>query len=72
MKNKNKSNNNKIISYFSFLHQDNDNEDTKLNKGFIDNVFYVIFLGIVFSKGILQNAIFYFRLIIGEKHLVLV
>lgn len=60
------------IDIFGLLNKINDNEDTKLNKGFIDNVFYVIFLGIVFSKGILQNAIFYFRLIIGEKHLVLV
>ena len=48
-----------------------DYEDMMVNNGFIDNIFLVIFLGIIFSKGIIQNAIFYFRLIIKEKHLIL-
>ena len=45
--------------------------DIEFNKGFVDNIFFVIFLGMLFSKGIVQNFIFYFRLLTNEKHLVL-
>ena len=43
--------------------------DINLNNGFLDNILFIVFLGIQFSKGIIENAIFYFRLITNEKHL---
>ena len=45
--------------------------EIEFNKGFIDNVLLIVFLGILFSKGLVQNIIFYYRLIIREKHLTL-
>ena len=43
----------------------------EFNKGFVDNILYVVFLGISFTKGIIENIIFYFRLFTREKHLAL-
>ncbi len=48
------------------------NSEEGYNKGFIDNALFVIFLAILFSKGFIQNLIFYYRLITKEKHLTLV
>ena len=45
--------------------------EIEFNKGFIDNVLLIVFLGILFTKGLVQNVIFYYRLIIREKHLTL-
>ena len=46
------------------------NEDiTYLNSGFLDNILFIVFLALQFNKGIIENAIFYYRLIINEKHL---
>ena len=45
------------------------NENIMLNSGFLDNILFIVFLGFIFSKGIIENAIFYYRLIINEKHL---
>ena len=45
--------------------------DVEFNERFVDNIFFVIFLGMLFSKGIVQNFIFYFRLLTNENHLVL-
>ena len=41
------------------------------NTGFVDNILYIVFLGILFTKGIIENIIFYFRLFTREKHLAL-
>ena len=43
----------------------------EFNKGFVDNILYTVFLGILFTKGVIQNIIFYFRLLTKEKHLTL-
>ena len=45
------------------------NENIMLNSGFLDNILFIVFLAFIFSKGIIENSIFYFRLIINEKHL---
>ena len=47
------------------------NKEIEFNKGFVDNVLFVVFLGTLFSKGIIENCLFYYRLITKEKHLIL-
>jgi hypothetical protein len=48
------------------------NENIKyLNEGFLDNILFIVFLALQFSKGIIENAIFYTRLITNEKHLTI-
>ena len=54
MKNKNKSNNNKIISYFSFLNQDNDN-DKESNKNEKLSINYNLYINID-SKNSLEET----------------
>ena len=62
------------IDIFEILNNKNKegNFEEGYNKGFIDNVLFVIFLAILFSKGFIQNLIFYYRLLTKEKHLTLV
>ena len=48
------------------------NENIKyLNEGLLDNILFIVFLALQFSKGIIENAIFYTRLITNEKHLTI-
>ena len=42
-----------------------------LNEGFLDNILFIVFLALEFSKGIIENVIFYTRLISNEKHLTI-
>ena len=56
------------INIFSNISKIKEN-NSAFNNGFIDNILFIIFLALVFSKGIIENAIFYYRLIIKEKHL---
>ena len=61
-----------IFEKIKIKEEENTNMDNnRFNNGFIDNVLFVVFLGTLFSKGIVQNFIFYYRLIIKEKHLTL-
>ena len=45
------------------------NENIMLNNRFLDNILFTVFLAFIFSKGIIENSIFYYRLITNEKHL---
>ena len=64
---------NEINIYEKFNNKNEEsNLETGYNKGFVDNILFVIFLGILFSKGFIQNLIFYYRLITREKHLTLI
>jgi hypothetical protein len=56
------------INIFSKIRIINDN-NVSLNKGFLDNILFIIFLSFQFSKGVVENVIFYYRLITNEKHL---
>lgn len=56
------------INIFSKIRKINDN-NVSLNKGFLDNILFIIFLSFQFSKGVVENVIFYYRLITNEKHL---
>ena len=58
------------INIYSKISKINDN-DISLNNGFLDNFLFIVFLAFQFSKGIIENAIFYYRLIIKEKHLTI-
>ena len=58
------------INIFNDLSKINEKE-INLNSGFLDNILFIVFLGILFSKGIIENSIFYFRLMIKEKHLII-
>ena len=60
------------IDIFSKINMKNEeNNEITFNNGFVDNILLVVFLGILFMKGVVQNLIFYYRLIIREKHLTL-
>jgi hypothetical protein len=59
------------INIFNKIVKINDNDTTDLNKGFINNVLFIVFLAFQISKGIIENVIFYYRLIIQEKHLAI-
>ena len=58
------------INIFSKITKINEN-DISLNNGFLDNILFIIFLSLQFSKGIIENIIFYYRLITNEKHLTI-
>ena len=56
------------INIFSKIKKINEN-NLSLNSGFLDNILFIIFLSFQFSKGVVENVIFYYRLITNEKHL---
>ena len=58
------------INLFNTMKKINDN-NAVLNNGLIDNILFTVFLAFQFSKGIIENVIFYYRLIIKEKHLTI-
>ena len=58
------------INIFNDLSKINEKE-INLNSGFLDNILFIVFLGILFSKGIIENSIVYFRLMTKEKHLII-
>ena len=59
------------IDIFTKFKEAENNNNIEFNKGFVDNILYIVFLGILFTKGIIENIIFYFRLFTREKHLAL-
>ena len=59
------------INIYSKISKINDNDISSLNNGFLDNFLFIVFLAFQFSKGIIENVIFYYRLIIKEKHLTI-
>lgn len=44
------------------------NNDNGFNKGFLDNIFFVIFIALQISKGIVENSKFYYDLIMKNKN----
>ena len=58
------------INIYNKISKINDN-DISLNTGFLDNFLFIVFLALQFSKGIVENVIFYYRLITKEKHLAI-
>ena len=61
------------INIFDIFFKDGNKNKSEIdfNKGFVDNFLEIVFFGMIFSKGIVQNLIFYYRLIMKEKHLIL-
>lgn len=60
-----------IFEIIKIKDEENNNIDKGFNNGFVDNILFVVFLGTLFSKGIVQNFIFFYRLITKERHLTL-
>ena len=60
-----------IFEKIKIKDEENNNIDKGFNNGFVDNILFVVFLGTLFSKGIVQNFIFFYRLITKERHLTL-
>ena len=58
------------INIFNKFTKINDNISS-LNNGFLDNILFIVFLAFQFSEGFIENTIFYYRLIINEKHLAI-
>ena len=58
------------INIFNKFTKINDNISS-LNNGFLDNILFIVFLAFQFSEGLIENTIFYYRLIINEKHLAI-
>ena len=61
------------INIFDIFFKDGNKNKSEIdfNNGFVDNFLEIVFLGMIFSKGIVQNLIFYYRLMVKEKHLTL-
>ena len=59
------------INIFDKFYKDGNKDEIDFNSGFVDNILEIVFFGMIFSKGFVQNSIFYYRLIIKEKHLTL-
>ena len=60
-----------IFEKINMKDKENNSNEIQFNNGFVDNVLFIVFLGTLFAKGFVQNIIFYYRLIIKEKHLTL-
>lgn len=58
------------INIFNKISKINE-KDIALNTGLLDNILFIVFLAFQFSKGIIENVIFYYRLITKEKYLTI-